>query len=80
VVIGQATFGAGTIETILPLEDGAAVRLSTAMMYSPAGLSWDRSGIQPDIQMPAPDNLKFELGDPGTDAGLARAVAFLVAK
>lgn len=80
VVIGQATFGAGTIETILPLEEGAAVRLSTAMMYSPAGLSWDRSGIQPDIQMPAPDNLKFELGDPGTDAGLARAVAFLVAK
>lgn len=80
VVVGQATFGAGTIETILPLEDGAAVRLSTAMMYSPSGHSWNRDGIQPDIQMPAPDNLKFELGDPGTDAGLARAVGFLVAK
>ena len=80
VVIGQATFGAGTIETILPLEDGVAVRLSTAMMYSPTGHSWNRGGIQPDIQMPAPDNLKFELGDPRTDAGLTRAVAFLVAK
>lgn len=79
VVVGQATFGSASIETLLALPGGAAVKLSTAVMYSPDGQSWGGAGIQPDIAMPAPSRLDFELGKLDTDAGLARAVKLLEA-
>ncbi len=48
VVLGTQTFGKGSVQTILPLEDGAALRLTTAMYYTPNGRSIQVTGVEPD--------------------------------
>jgi carboxyl-terminal processing protease len=49
VVLGTQTFGKGSVQTILPLENGAALRLTTAMYFTPNGRSIQVTGITPDI-------------------------------
>ncbi len=49
VVIGTQTFGKGSVQTVIPLEDGAALKLTTAKYYTPKGRSIQAEGITPDI-------------------------------
>ena len=49
VVVGTKTFGKGSVQTILPMENGAALRLTTAMYFTPSGRSIQVTGITPDI-------------------------------
>lgn len=49
IIVGTKTFGKGSVQTILPLSDGSAVRLTTAKYYTPKGRSIQAEGIQPDI-------------------------------
>ena len=49
VILGTQSFGKGSVQTILPLESGAALRLTTAMYYTPNGRSIQVTGIAPDI-------------------------------
>jgi carboxyl-terminal processing protease len=49
VVVGTKTFGKGSVQTILPLGDGSAVRLTTAKYYTPNGRLIQADGINPDI-------------------------------
>jgi carboxyl-terminal processing protease len=49
VVLGTQTFGKGSVQTILPLEDGSALRLTTARYFTPKGRSIQAKGIEPDI-------------------------------
>jgi carboxyl-terminal processing protease len=49
LVLGTQTFGKGSVQTILPLEDSAAIRLTTARYYTPNGRSIQATGITPDI-------------------------------
>ncbi len=49
VILGTPTFGKGSVQTIIPLEDGSAVRLTTARYYTPNGRSIQAQGITPDI-------------------------------
>jgi carboxyl-terminal processing protease len=49
VVLGTKTFGKGSVQTILPLRDGSALRLTTALYYTPNGRSIQAQGINPDI-------------------------------
>jgi carboxyl-terminal processing protease len=49
LVVGQATFGKGSVQTILPLDENAALRLTTARYYTPSGRSIQAKGIEPDI-------------------------------
>ena len=49
VVVGTKTFGKGSVQTILPMESGAALRLTTAMYFTPSGRSIQVTGITPDI-------------------------------
>jgi len=51
VILGTQTFGKGSVQTILPLESGAALRLTTAMYYTPNGRSIQVTGIAPDITL-----------------------------
>jgi carboxyl-terminal processing protease len=51
VVLGTKTFGKGSVQTILPLESGAALRLTTAMYFTPSGRSIQVTGIEPDIKL-----------------------------
>jgi carboxyl-terminal processing protease len=49
VVVGVKTFGKGSVQTVMPLRNGAALRLTTAIYYTPSGRSIQAKGIEPDI-------------------------------
>jgi len=49
VIVGTRTFGKGSVQSIFPLEDGSAVRLTTSRYYTPSGRSIQADGIHPDI-------------------------------
>ncbi len=49
IILGTKTFGKGSVQTILPLEDGSALRLTTARYFTPNGRSIQAKGIEPDI-------------------------------
>ncbi|MBN8738789.1 MAG: peptidase S41 [Lysobacterales bacterium 69-70] len=51
LILGQKTFGKGSVQTVLPLEDGHAVKLTTARYYTPANISIQATGIVPDIEL-----------------------------
>jgi carboxyl-terminal processing protease len=53
IVMGERTFGKGSVQTLLPLGNGGtALRLTTARYYTPSGRSVQEGGIAPDIQVP----------------------------
>jgi carboxyl-terminal processing protease len=54
VVIGQQTFGKGSVQTIIPLPDGSGLRLTTARYFTPKGRSIHGKGITPDIVIEPP--------------------------
>lgn len=49
IILGESTFGKGSVQTIIPLNDGSAVRLTTSLYYTPSGRSIQAKGIEPDI-------------------------------
>ena len=51
IVVGTQTFGKGSVQTILPLSNGTAVKLTTARYYTPSGRSIQAEGIKPDIEL-----------------------------
>ena len=51
LILGTQTFGKGSVQTILPLGDNSALRLTTARYYTPRGRSIQATGITPDIIM-----------------------------
>ncbi len=68
VILGTQTFGKGSVQTVIPLEDGAALKLTTAKYYTPNGRSIQAEGITPDIvvkqQIPPPEEKKEEKAKP----------------
>ena len=55
--MGEQTFGKGSVQTILPMNDEAALKLTTARYFTPSGRSIQASGIKPDIII---ENVRFE--------------------
>jgi len=51
LIIGSQTFGKGSVQTILPLSSGTALKLTTARYYTPSGRSIQAEGIVPDIEL-----------------------------
>jgi len=53
IILGEKTFGKGSVQTIIPLERPAntAMRLTTALYYTPANVTIDEQGILPDIEL-----------------------------
>lgn len=52
ILIGERTFGKGSVQTIMPLSDGSAVKLTIALYYTPNGRSIQAEGIDPDVELP----------------------------
>ena len=52
IVIGERSFGKGSVQTLLPLGPETALRLTTARYYTPSGRSVQEGGIEPDIKVP----------------------------
>ncbi|AHF01788.1 peptidase S41 [Thiomicrospira aerophila AL3] len=51
LIAGRDTFGKGSVQSILPLNNGAAIKLTTALYFTPSGRSIQASGIKPDIEI-----------------------------
>lgn len=49
IILGTQTFGKGSVQTIIPLSDGSALRMTTARYYTPSGRVIQENGIIPDI-------------------------------
>jgi carboxyl-terminal processing protease len=49
LVVGERTFGKGSVQSVLPLRNGAGIKLTTALYYTPSGRSIQAHGIEPDV-------------------------------
>lgn len=70
VVMGTKTFGKGSVQTILPMENGAALKLTTARYYTPSDRSIQASGIEPDVVV---ENLRVSRRDSDNGASVREA-------
>ncbi|MFO1352776.1 MAG: S41 family peptidase [Gammaproteobacteria bacterium] len=74
IIMGERTFGKGSVQTILPLGNGTAVKLTTARYFTPNGRSIQAQGIEPDIKLESLRLAQAEQGDinPLKEADLSR--------
>jgi carboxyl-terminal processing protease len=71
-LMGRTTFGKGSVQTVMPLSDDRAIKLTTSLYYTPSGISINHRGIHPDIELerdpkpapPAPADASLEQRDP----------------
>jgi len=77
-LLGQKTFGKGSVQTVMPLEDGQALKLTTSLYYTPSGVSIHQRGIEPDLPLPEPPATAAGHEPTGEqDPEIREAVAFL---
>jgi len=56
ILVGEKTFGKGSVQTVIPLSDGSGIKLTTALYYTPNGRSIQAEGIEPDFMVPLQDS------------------------
>jgi carboxyl-terminal processing protease len=79
-LIGRRTYGKGSVQTIMPLSGGRALKLTTSHYYTPKGVSLDHRGLEPDVTLDGVEQNAAELDAPGVAPTLAsRDVAVGVA-
>jgi carboxyl-terminal processing protease len=61
IIMGKKSFGKGSVQTVIPLRDGSALRLTTSKYFTPNGRSIHGEGIQPDVEVE-----RMELVKPGS--------------
>ncbi|TFF20447.1 S41 family peptidase [Jiella endophytica] len=68
-IVGTRSFGKGSVQTIIPLGQNGALRLTTALYYTPSGSSIQGRGINPDItvEQPLPKEIRDQMGLDGED-------------
>ncbi|TXL72106.1 S41 family peptidase [Vineibacter terrae] len=62
IILGTRSFGKGSVQTIMPVTGGGAMRLTTALYFTPSGRSIQKEGIKPDIEV---EQAKIEALKPG---------------
>ena len=72
VIMGEKTFGKGSVQTILPLDNGSALKLTTARYYTPQGTSIQARGIVPDITLDRVRVSRLDIGEGVKEADLTR--------
>ena len=60
LVIGERSFGKGSVQTLLPLSDDTALRLTTARYYTPSGRSVQEGGVEPDLVVPQLNDVDYK--------------------
>jgi carboxyl-terminal processing protease len=75
VLIGTKTYGKGEVQTIYPLPDGSAIKITTARYLTPSGKDINTVGIKPDIEVA--DVKPTDIGNVLNDAQLQRALSFI---
>lgn len=70
IILGEKSFGKGSVQSILPLTDGSALRLTTAKYYTPSHKVIHEHGITPDVLVPMSDDEERDLILQRTPGGL----------
>ena len=78
IVIGEKSFGKGSVQSIMPLSNGGGLRLTTAKYYLPSGETIEEIGVQPDIKVEQQKD-NFKINDPTNDNQLIYALKLLKA-
>ncbi len=73
--VGTQTYGKGLVQSVFPLPDGSALKVTTARYFTPDGHDIDRVGITPDIVVDEPSGSRA--GVPGSDPQLDRAITIV---
>jgi carboxyl-terminal processing protease len=60
IVVGEKSFGKGSVQSVIPLPDGSGLRLTTSKYFTPSGISIHGKGIEPDIAVKYIDPKKEE--------------------
>jgi carboxyl-terminal processing protease len=60
-LIGHKTYGKGSVQTVMPLAQGGAIKLTTSRYYTPSGVSIHGKGIQPDLVAQGPEEAPAEV-------------------
>ncbi len=55
-LMGERTFGKGSVQTVIPLRDGQALKLTTSRYFTPSGLSIHERGLEPDVVVRPPES------------------------
>jgi carboxyl-terminal processing protease len=77
-LLGQKTFGKGSVQTVVPLEDGQALKLTTSRYFTPSGVSIHERGIEPDMALPLHELAEgSEAAADATDPEILAAVEYL---
>ena len=77
-IMGEKTFGKGVVQTIFPLPDGSAVKITTARYLTPRNRDINHLGITPDVVVV--ENKAPQFGNPAKDAQLTQAIQYLNSK
>ena len=84
MIVGTSTFGKGLVQTVMPLSEGRAIKLTTSRFYTPSGDSIDEKGIFPDVvieETRRPSEIRFRASaDRQHDAQLKEALSLLNAR
>jgi carboxyl-terminal processing protease len=59
IVVGTKSFGKGSVQTVIPLSNGGALKLTTALYFTPSGRCIQKTGIEPDIKIEQAMDLKL---------------------
>lgn len=73
MIVGEQTFGKGSVQTVMPLSNGRAIKLTTSRYFTPSGESIHGRGITPDILLPdaSHEDLQAGVAEHRTGAGAA---------
>lgn len=61
IILGETTFGKGSVQSVLPLSDGSALRLTTAKYFTPSGRCIQKVGVKPDIVVQMTDEQEIKV-------------------
>jgi carboxyl-terminal processing protease len=78
IIVGEKSFGKGSVQSIMPLSNGGGLRLTTAKYYLPSGETIEDVGVQPDIKVEQQKD-NFKINDPTNDNQLIYALKLLKA-
>ena len=80
-IVGTTTFGKGIVQSIYPLKDGSALKLTVAKYYTPNGVCIHGKGIEPDVEVELPKAFRNSLDVPKEkDTQLQKGIEILKEK
>lgn len=59
ILLGEKTYGKGSVQNLLPLKDGDGIKLTIAKYYTPSGVCIDKKGIEPDVKVVEENDVDF---------------------